>query len=160
MPLRIIRCSSYFRESRSVKRDAAALNASPPHVLSHGRRAGKERGWGKLRLTWRYQPEYGPVLKLRDHPRVQYLGKPTWPPVWTRHAPGGTTTLTGEIGVLKYVFLSHGPSSNCILVIEHEHEIFVGRLFLDDRNFGARLCSLIGANTGRTIQEIGDLEIP
>lgn len=99
-------------------------------------------------------------MKLRAHPLMTYRQVPNWPPVWTQTTKTGRRTIKGEIGVLKYVYTSGGvPSDKCFLVIEHENEQYVGTLLFDNLTFCAQLCAMLQSQVGRSIQQIGDLDV-
>jgi hypothetical protein len=91
-------------------------------------------------------------VKIRD-------GIHTWPPVWTRVRTDGDNTIRGEVGLLKYVYSNPRVSNKCYLVIEHEHEKYVGALIFDDRASCNQVLSLLRNHLGRPIEEIGGLEI-
>jgi hypothetical protein len=95
-------------------------------------------------------------MKLRDHPLIMRC----WPPVWSQRTASGTKTLTGEIGTLKYVLFFDGESVEIILVVIEEETHFVGKLTVWNPAFCRRLAALLKANIGRSIKEIGDIEIP
>ena len=67
--------------------------------------------------------------------------------------------MTGEIGILKYVFMRHGPATKCFLVIDHLNETFVGILQLDDQNFCAKVSDLLRGYVGRPVRDIGGLDV-
>lgn len=96
-------------------------------------------------------------MKLRDHPLLRYRGASSWPPLWISR--DAVKTLRGEIGVLKYVYFRRGPASKCYLVIEYEHEAFVGTLFFDTETACGSICRLLQSHVGSSIKEIGDLEV-
>jgi hypothetical protein len=86
---------------------------------------------------------------------MSYRGAPNWPPVWV----GGAKTLKGEIGILKYVLMRHGPADRCYLTMEYQSQAFVGTLFFDDEASCGRICTLLQSNIGHSLKEIGDLEV-
>lgn len=101
----------------------------------------------------------GKNMKLREHPLMRYRGTPNWPPKWLQHNTHGVKVIEGEMGVLKFVHARDGPSDKCVLVIEHQRELFVGILLFDNQNFCAQICSLLKAQVGRSIPDIGDLQV-
>lgn len=90
---------------------------------------------------------------------MMYRGASNWPPLWVKKTPAGVKTLKGEVGVLKYVFMRQRPADKCYLVIECEHEAFVGRLSFDNEASCGRISTLLRTHVGRSIKEIGDLEV-
>ena len=68
--------------------------------------------------------------------------------------------LQGEIGVLRNVYYSeHAEARICYLVIEHESKVLIGTLQFDDPHVCTDVCRVIHEQIGRTIREIGNLEI-
>lgn len=99
-------------------------------------------------------------MKLRNHHRfVPVRHIPTWPPLWTQSTRPNLKTVKGEVGFLKYVHSGGDRSTKCYLVIEHEKQSFVGVLSLGNLRFCAQITGLLQGNIGRSIKEIGDLEI-
>ncbi len=97
-------------------------------------------------------------MKLRDHPLMSYSGVPNWPPVWTQMRIGGVKIVKGEVGILIYVHAG-GASNTCYLVIEHENENYTGSLVFDDGPFCRQIVDLLQQYRGRSVQEIGDLQV-
>jgi hypothetical protein len=81
-----------------------------------------------------------------------------WPPVWSQRGPKDAT-LQGEIGNLIYVHFSRESSTRFYLVIDHEGAKYVGSLIFDDPVFCGQICTLLKGNIGRSIKEIGDLDL-
>jgi hypothetical protein len=100
----------------------------------------------------------GNFMQLRDHPLMSYRGIPNWPPVWTQMRIGGVKIVKGEVGVLIYVHAG-GASNTCYLVIEHENENYTGSLIFDDGPFCRQLVDLLQQYRGRSVKEIGDLQV-
>jgi hypothetical protein len=97
-------------------------------------------------------------MLLRDHPLMSYRHVRNWPPVWTQARKEANKTLRGEIGILRYV--QGGPTSNkCYLVIDYYSEYFVGTLIFDDLSFSAQVADLLQKQVGRSIKEIGDIDL-
>lgn len=98
-------------------------------------------------------------MELRHHPLMSYCGLSNWPPVWKPANPrGDKPTLTGEIGMLKYV-LCQESSKECFLIIVHEGVGYIGCLLFDDAAFCQQLGKLLENHAGRSIKEIGDLDL-
>ncbi len=76
----------------------------------------------------------------------------------TPRAGGGGEVLRGEIGRLKNI-LPNSNSDKCFLLIEHEGEGYIGCLFFEDAIFCSQIISIIKTHIGRTIKEIGDLDL-
>ncbi len=98
-------------------------------------------------------------MEFRHHPLLSYHGIPSWPPVWSPAKPReGKQILKGEVGVLMYT-LPNCRAEKCYLVIEHEHVPYVGCLFCSDEAFCTQLASFLQNHRGRTVKEIGDLDL-
>jgi hypothetical protein len=98
-------------------------------------------------------------MKLREHPGMSYRGLVNWPPVWTRNIQGDVETTRGEVGVLDYVYANAHISNKCFLVIRHQDKRFVGCLIFTDRAFCGQMSQVLRQQVGRTIQDIGDLDL-
>lgn len=79
--------------------------------------------------------------------------------MWTCAAKNGAKTVTGEVGVLTYVYANSRVSNKCYLIIEHEQQKYIGCLIFDDRSFCEQVSLLLRRQVGRTIQAIGDLDL-
>jgi hypothetical protein len=97
-------------------------------------------------------------VKVREHPLMSYRGITNWPPTWIQATETGTKTVNKETGVLRYV-LHFGKSTNILLVIDHENQLFVGTLLFSDDRFCDHIATLLKTNIGRSIKEIGDLDL-
>ena len=90
---------------------------------------------------------------------MTFHGVSNWPPVWLHAREDGELRLNGEIGVLKYVHASNRISNKCYLVIEHEKIQYVGCLIFQDVRFCYELAKMLRQYQGRSISEIGDLDL-
>jgi hypothetical protein len=98
-------------------------------------------------------------MELRSHPLMVCYGIPNWPPVWTPANPrDDKPSLRDEIGVLKHV-LGQSSKNTCFLVIAHDDAHYLGALLFDDGLFCQQIYKFLQACTGRTIKEIGDLDL-
>ena len=98
-------------------------------------------------------------MELRNHPEMKFHGAVNWPPVWVHSRDGSYKSVTGEVGVLKYVYASNGVSNRCYLVIEHDGTKYVGCLIFKDVPFCAAVANILRLQVGRSIKEIGDLDL-
>jgi hypothetical protein len=102
----------------------------------------------------------GVKVELRNHPSICFAGQPSWPPVWTPTTKrDGGKAARGEIGILVKAYTTSDAAKTCYLIIEHKFETYVGALMLEDAAFCQRLCSIIQQNAGRTIAEIGSIDL-
>ena len=100
------------------------------------------------------------AMQFRDHPLISYRGCPSWPPVWSRVGREGLKTLRGEIVILKSIIARDlGRSTKCFLITEHEGEQYVGTLLISTPSDCAAICQFLSLQSGRSIREIGDLDV-
>jgi hypothetical protein len=86
-----------------------------------------------------------------------------WPPVWTPRSSAGASpdsSLKGEIGTLKELECESINSKNCSLVIEHGNQDYISRLVFDDGMFCWLTCAELKKHIGKSLKEIGDLDLP
>jgi hypothetical protein len=98
-------------------------------------------------------------VQLRDHPLLSYLGRRSWPPIWTWIGGERDRYLKGELGVLKEIRLSERPTRKCFLIMEHESALYMGCLLIGDQAFCSQTFELIGQHRGYSITAIGDLNV-
>jgi hypothetical protein len=99
-------------------------------------------------------------MQLRSHPSMIRHGVSNWPPFWTYPGTGKNgKIIRDEIGILKHVQDGNSESNKLHLVIEYQKEHYVGSLVFDDIKFHDYICRLLKLNLGRSIAEIGDLNI-
>ena len=67
--------------------------------------------------------------------------------------------LRGEIGILKHVIKHDAMLNKGFLVMEHEGERWMGCLIIDDHAFCEQISDLLRTQLGRSIKEIGDLDL-
>jgi hypothetical protein len=98
-------------------------------------------------------------MELRDHPLMSYRRLKNWPPVWTRARGNVVKTVTGEVGVLTYVYSNARLSSRCFLVMDYEGETYVGTLIFGNQAFCEQVSDLLRSHLNKSIKEIGDLDL-
>jgi hypothetical protein len=96
-------------------------------------------------------------MQIRDMPVLRYRGEPSWPPDW--FSQNGGPKVRGEIGKLKDVMIDVRVQTRCFLFMEHEGYGYTGTLEVDDRLFCPIFVTILKRHIGRTIQEIGDLDL-
>jgi hypothetical protein len=67
--------------------------------------------------------------------------------------------LTGEVGVLTDAYSNNQAENAIFVVIRFRAEKFFGALLFTDCSCRTQILSLLQANAGRSIREIGDLEV-
>ena len=95
-------------------------------------------------------------VKLRDHP----LLRRHWPPTWIAVTIVSPPAPAGEVAILKNAHSSRIDNRRMFVSIEHDEARYLAILDLEDREFCQRLIELMQQNYGKTIQEIGNIEIP
>src|SRR3954465_13911083 len=96
-------------------------------------------------------------LQLREHPLTVKSGVKTWPPFWITSSGDAAS---GEIGILHDVLIGVLEPTTLFLFIEFQGFRYVGSMSFDDPIFCQKICDLLKQNVGRSIKEIGDLEVP
>lgn len=95
-------------------------------------------------------------MSLRDHP----LLSPGWPPVWLYCGGLDNTHPKGEVGILKAVHLSVvKPPAGCFLIMEHAGAEYMATLFASDAAFCVEIYEVLLRHCGKTIREIGDIDV-
>ncbi|HKA34006.1 MAG TPA: hypothetical protein VKH64_12375 [Candidatus Binatia bacterium] len=103
-------------------------------------------------------------MQLRDHPLMNYRGIPNWPPHWHRRKDAGGEQACGEIGVLKDSVLSCGNLHNrylsqIYLFMEHDRKAYIASVLFGDPTFCRQVGELMEQCYGRTLEEIGGLDV-
>lgn len=98
------------------------------------------------------------LVKLRDYSLVTNGAAPNWPPLWMQSRIGGGKAMNGEVGVLIYVHAAE-DSRKCYVVIENENENYTGTLVFDNARLCRQVADLLQQHLGRSIKEIGDLDV-
>lgn len=97
------------------------------------------------------------IIRLREHPFLKLTaGLNWWPPAWTNEEK---KTLKGELGTLVSAELRPDSPTCIFLRITYEGELFTGALSASDRALCRKLHALIEQHVGKTIKQIGDLEV-
>lgn len=100
-------------------------------------------------------------MQLRDHPNlVRNSGYAVWPPHWTttRHEDFNEKPH-GEIGILLDVVMQPLIDNKIFMFVDQKGKRYIGLLSFDDRAFCSDLFKLLELQIGRSIKEIGDLDL-
>jgi hypothetical protein len=92
----------------------------------------------------------------RPSPNNSQERRQSLPPEWIT-ASGNTTT--GEIGILEYVSIGLLIDTTFFLFIYYKHFRYIGLMSFDDSISCQKIYDLLKPNVGRSIEEIGDLEL-
>jgi pyrimidine deaminase RibD-like protein len=99
---------------------------------------------------------------LRSHPKLRFMGSPTWPPSW-REKQSGRFAL-GELGALtgvRKIPPQYEIPDHIVLESEFNGQVWETQLRADDREFLASLYEKLRSGfIGKSMNEIGSLEIP
>ncbi|HEU0048196.1 MAG TPA: hypothetical protein VFQ43_11395 [Nitrososphaera sp.] len=101
------------------------------------------------------------AVELRNHPRMSYRKVPSWPPSWVWISGSEDKQPKGEVGILKQVRMVNGHPivHRCFLWMEYEDGTYLGCLLLDNLSFCKQLSRLLEKNVGRSVKEIGGLDL-
>lgn len=99
-------------------------------------------------------------MQLRDHPIFGALGYGIhwWPPAWVR-VGYDTGSIHGEVGTLVEAKCHERLSKRLFLKMRHQGGLYMGVVVVNDVGLSLQLCTLLQKHIGRTIREIGDLDI-
>jgi hypothetical protein len=99
-------------------------------------------------------------MQLRNHPLMtRKSGLKTWPPNWTTTHRNRDEKPIGEVGTLEDVMMSDLIPNKVFMWILWEDVRYMGFLSFDDVTFCSQIGTLLKANIGRSLKEIGDLDL-
>ena len=99
-------------------------------------------------------------MRFRDHPLMtRRSGAKTWPPQWSSTRRDEKDWPKGEVGTLRQAWLHDGLDSCIFLFIEHNGHQYIGSMYFDNPRFCYDIDAVLKSNLGRSIKEIGDLEM-
>ena len=102
-------------------------------------------------------------MELRRHSLMSFGGVPNWPPEWI-WASGLRNVFIypkGEMGVLENVRQSIVRPDTCVFImVSYQGSCYLGRLNFDDQEFCRHIFELLKANYGRSLIEIGSIDVP
>jgi len=99
-------------------------------------------------------------MELRRHAFMSHGWVRLWPPHWKWTFGADNTHPVGETGVLENIQRSTVDPNACYLIMNHAGSRYVARLHFDHEGFCDQLCDLLPRHYGRSLQEIGELDIP
>ncbi len=86
-------------------------------------------------------------------------GFPNWPPIWAKTHRGRESKPSGEIGTLEKPLRPEMFTNRLFVVIRHEGFRYMGSMAFDDPAFCYELYRLLKSHVGRSIKEIGDIDL-
>jgi len=95
-------------------------------------------------------------MKLRDHPALRILSTRSWPPVWVRTRPD---KVYGEVGNFAGTAVTEAIPTAIFLKMEFEQKQYMGFLSVNDAVLCRQLNKLLNQYVGRSIEQIGDLDV-
>jgi hypothetical protein len=99
------------------------------------------------------------TMRLRDHPCMKNPTVTTWPPAWMWIDGSRDKKPKGEVGILQDVRRYAASTNRCFLVIEHEQELYVGCIHLENRLLGDEIYQLLSKEIGQSLASIGALDV-
>lgn len=105
---------------------------------------------------------------MRRHPLMSYRGQRNWPPVWMWTGAGENKHPHSEVGILKEVHVSIAkpempastrPFNRVYLFMEYRNSAYVGALLFDDARSCEQIEKFLEAQCGRSLEEIGGLDL-
>ena len=101
------------------------------------------------------------AVQLRDHPQMNFAGYANWPPIWVSSAGFKTHKKNlGEVGTLIGVLLNEVAPDKLFLRMEiKSDQRFMGCLAFNDSMFCRQLYIFLQGHIGKSIKEIGDLDL-
>jgi hypothetical protein len=90
---------------------------------------------------------------------MNYRRQVNWPPVWFRLKTEQPKRVMGEDGVLIQSLWDAQLSKRLFLRMKLDQELYMGALLFTDATFCQQLHGILKQHIGRSIREIGDLDI-
>jgi hypothetical protein len=90
---------------------------------------------------------------------MSHHGVSTWPPGWKATWRSKDELPKGEVGILKEVFMTDDSDRELLLTIEFQGNRYFGGLEFVDPWFCSQVYGLLQHHIGRTIKEVGDMEL-
>ena len=98
-------------------------------------------------------------MRLRDHPCMNHRNIKSWPPAWVWIGGNREKQPQGEVGILQDVRRYEVTPNRCFLVIEHEQEIYVGCIHLENGLLCDEIYELLRNEIGQSIASLGAIDI-
>jgi hypothetical protein len=90
---------------------------------------------------------------------IRKSGYSCWPPKWTATREDRDDRPIGEVGVLEDVVMSDLIDNKIFLFMQLQSYRYMGFLAFDDPVFCSQIYTLVKANIGLSIKDIGDLYV-
>ncbi len=83
----------------------------------------------------------------------------SWPPVWVSTRAVPIKKLSGEVGILTRTAFFPETPKRLFLIMELENDHYMGCLVFGESGFCQQLSKILETNAGRSIEDIGDLDL-
>src|SRR5262245_42085146 len=93
-------------------------------------------------------------LALQDHPQLNFLPRPSWPPIWVHTRSQPYKRLIGEVGTFTGTILTKEIPKGLYVKMEFEQQQYMGLLMVKDAAFARQLHEFLQSYIGLTIKEI------
>ena len=98
-------------------------------------------------------------MQLRDHPLMtRKSGVVSWPPEW-KPVNDSRDNLKGELGILEDVGMHDLITNKIFLVMTHSSDRYFAVMAFDDEIFAKQLYLLLLGHIGRSLHDIGALDL-
>src|SRR6266699_1903997 len=99
-------------------------------------------------------------MKLRNHPLMtRKSGARAWPPRWTTTRQDEHEMPIGEVGTLQRVWIDEPLDTFVFMFVEYNGLRYTGTIYFDDSRSCNEIYNLLKTRVGRSIREIGDLDL-
>lgn len=99
-------------------------------------------------------------MELRSHPTMTCDGLRVSPPKWFQTHGRRSTFVSGEIGILEFVFLSELTINKVYLIMStEEHKFYLGGLMFEKATAAKAVFSLLQNNTHKSIASIAAIDL-
>jgi hypothetical protein len=99
-------------------------------------------------------------MKFRDHPAlIRGSGLTLWPPQWSNTYQPKEVWPQGEIGTLEKVWMDDLLDRWVFLHMRLDAFRYIGAFCFEDRSSCSMIYSLLKSVVGRSIADIGDLDV-
>lgn len=98
-------------------------------------------------------------MEFRDHPILICDGIKAWPPKWLYACgPSMLRWVSGEVGVLDAVFLSHASINKVCLLISEEGNSYLGVIMFERPDSAKTVFEFLNSYIGKSIAAIAATE--
>jgi hypothetical protein len=89
---------------------------------------------------------------------IRKSGIGSWPPQW-QAVDRNVRAIEGEVGILEDVSMHDSIANKIFLAVQHRHDRHIAVLAFDDTTFVQQLYRILLKHIGRSVKEIGDLDL-